>query len=364
MIEPGFNAPSDCISFGCATTVSVPALSLWPAIAVFVAAALTIAFAGIRMAEVADRLADRTGIGEALFGGVLLGGSTSLPGIVASITAASQGHADLAFSNAVGGIAAQTFFLAIADIVYRRANLEHAAASLTNLTQAGLLITLLVLPFAAWSLPRFSVVGIHPVSVMMFATYFFGVRLAAHTHTAPMWGPKRTSETRVDVPEEPAGVGRTLTRLSTRFAMLAVVLITAGYVTANSGIAIAAETGLTQTFVGAYFTAISTSIPELVTTIAAVRRGALTLAVGGIIGGNMFDTLFIASSDFAYREGSIYHAVSHQSYFLMALSAVMAGALLLGMLSRERYGVLNIGFESAVVFVLYLGGTLVLIASS
>jgi Ca2+/Na+ antiporter len=44
-----------------------------------------------------------------------------------------------------------------------------------------------------------------------------------------------------------------------------------------------------------------TSLPELVTTLAAVRRGALQLAVGGIIGGNTFDTLFLTISDVGYR---------------------------------------------------------------
>ena len=49
------------------------------------------------------------------------------------LSAAWKGHAGLAVSNAFGGIATQTACLAIADIVYRRANLEHAAASVDNL---------------------------------------------------------------------------------------------------------------------------------------------------------------------------------------------------------------------------------------
>ena len=66
-------------------------------------------------------------------------------------------------------------------------------------------------------------------------------------------------------------------------------------------VAIAEKTGISQTVVGGYFTAVATSIPELVTTIAAVRRGALTLAVGGIVGGNMFDMVFIASRITSYN---------------------------------------------------------------
>ena len=341
---------------------SFATLPLWAVLSAFLAAAVVITIAGTHMAETADRLADRTGIGEALFGGLLLGGSTSIPGIVASTTAAAQGHAELAFSNAVGGIAAQTFFLAIADILYRRANLEHAAASLTNITQAGLLITLLILPFVAVSLPEYTVFEVHPVTIVILAAYLLGLRLAARSRTQPMWGPKRTSDTRLDVPQEPKGGRRIMTGLLARFALLTTILIVCGYVTATSGVAIADKTGMSQSLVGAYFTAISTSIPELVTTIAAVRRGALTLAMGGIVGGNMFDTLFIASSDIAYREGSLYHAVSDIPYFVTALGILMTGVLLLGMLRRERHGIANIGFESAIIFVLYLGGTAALIA--
>jgi cation:H+ antiporter len=338
-------------------------LPLWAAAAIFLTAAAVITVAGIRMAETADRLADRTGIGEAIFGGVLLGGSTSIPGIVASTTAAAQGHAELAFSNAIGGIAAQTFFLAITDVVYRRANLEHAAASLTNITQAGLLITLLTVPIVAFFLPAYTVFGVHPATFAIIGGYGFGLRLALRSRTTPMWGPKKTTETRLDKPQEPKGGRRITMALLSRFAVLAAILALTGYITATSGVVIADKTGLSQSIVGAYFTAISTSIPELVTSIAAVRRGALTLAMGGIVGGNMFDTLFIASSDIAYREGSLYHAVSDKPYFLTALSILMTAVLILGMLRRQRRGVANIGFESALIFVLYLGGTAVLIAA-
>jgi len=112
---------------------------------VFALCALVIAIAGTRITRVVDQLADSTGLGEATAGAVLLGAATSLAGSVLSVTAAYRGHAELAVSNAPGGIAVQTFFLAIADIVYRRANLEHAAASAPNMMQNGLLIALLAL---------------------------------------------------------------------------------------------------------------------------------------------------------------------------------------------------------------------------
>lgn len=98
----------------------------------FLVCAFVIALFGTWMTRIADRLADLTGFGEAMTGAIFLGGSTSLAGITTSVTAAANGHAELAISNAVGGIAAQTAFLAVADMAYRKINLEHAAASATN----------------------------------------------------------------------------------------------------------------------------------------------------------------------------------------------------------------------------------------
>ncbi|HZY65275.1 MAG TPA: hypothetical protein VFE21_05290 [Rubrobacteraceae bacterium] len=54
----------------------------------------------------------------------------------------------------MGGIAAQTVFLSVADAVYRQANLEHAAASPANLSQGTLLVALLAIPLMAFAGPQ------------------------------------------------------------------------------------------------------------------------------------------------------------------------------------------------------------------
>ena len=333
-------------------------VSLIPSVVLFAVAALAILLAGTRLTGVADALADRTGLGEALVGAVLLGASTSLSGIVTSVTAAADGRAELAISNAVGGIAAQTVFLAVADAVYRRANLEHAAASTANLAQGTLLVALLGIPLMAFGGPDVTVWGIHPATVLILVGYLFGLRIVSQAQTAPMWGPEPTPETQSEGEDdsEDSTTGRlSLAGLWWRFVVFAAVIGVAGWVVAKTGVNIADETGLTETFVGGVLTAIVTSLPELVTSIAAVRRGALTLAVGGIIGGNAFDTIFIAFSDVAYREGSIYHAITGQQVYLISLTIVLTGILLLGLLRREERGIANIGFESFLVMVLYLG---------
>ncbi|MFP4165011.1 MAG: hypothetical protein ACLFVE_13610 [Chitinispirillaceae bacterium] len=128
----------------------------------------------------------------------------------------------------------------------------------------------------------------------------------------------------------------------------------------QSGEQIVARTPLSEAFVGGVFLAITTSSAELVTSIAAIRRGALILAVGDIMGGNAFDCLFASVADIFYREGSIYAAASSRLQALLSLTIVMAAILLMGMIARERRGIARIGFEGISIIALYILGMVIL----
>ena len=334
----------------------------WPLpglIGALLAGALLILWAGTRVTRLADQLADSTGLGEALFGAVMLGATTSLPGIVTSVTAAMADHPALAVSNAMGGIAVQTAFLAVADMSYRKVNLEHAAASLENLVQGALLIVLLAVPLLAQAATEVTWLGVHPASVLLVLAYLGGLRLVAGTREASAWIPRHSAETVTDEPDPGNQNDASAGPLAIRFILFGLLVGAAGYVVARSGIALSERALLSETAVGMLITAVVTSLPELVTSVAAVRQGALTLAVGGIIGGNVFDILFLAFADVAYREGSLYHAMGQQQVFTIALTQLLTGVLLLGLLRREKAGLANIGFESILVLVLYLSAVVV-----
>jgi cation:H+ antiporter len=111
--------------------------------------------------------------------------------------------------------------------------------------------------------------------------------------------------------------------------------------------------------VGTVFTAIVTSLPELVTVLVAVRIGALTLAVGDIVGGNTFDVLFVAASDVAYREGSVYHAVDQGTRLVLGLVVLLTAVLAAGLVRRQEEG---IGFEGYAILGLYVTGLVVVYA--
>jgi cation:H+ antiporter len=335
-------------------------MSLFAAVLIFTGAALVIILAGTALTKYADKIADKTGLGEALVGAVFLGGVTSISGIITSVVAAYNNYPELAISNAIGGIAAQTVFLSIADISYPKANLEHASASLANLMQGVLLLGLLSLVILGIASPDISWLNVHPFSFAIILVYLGGTRMIAHAKKEPLWNPQETLSTVKDIPVKDNIEHTSLSRLLIRFALLSVLVAGAGYAIAMSGITIADKTNLSQSFVGAMFTAVATSLPELIISLAAVRQRALTLAVGNIIGGNSFDVLFVAFSDIAYQEGSILHSITNSQSFIIALTMLMASVLIMGLLHRQRKGFANIGWESALIIVLYIGGNVML----
>ena len=337
-------------------------LSLNLSIIVFGIAALAIVTAGSRLARLSNDLADRSGLGEALFGVLLLGSVTSLPDFAATLSAAIDNRPDLAMSNVMGSMAVNLAFLGIADIVYRKANLEHAAASPVNLMLAALLIVLLTLPLLAIVTPPLAVFGVHPVTPVLVAAYLFGLYLVHRTQTKPMWFPRLTRQTVSDIPDQQ--YRGSLPKAWLGFVALAIVTCIAGWVLMEAAKGIADQTGLSDTVVGGLLTALATSTPELVTTIVAIRCGALTLAVSNIFGTNCFNMLVVAAADVGYLHGSIYHDVAPVQMMWGLVSILMSAILLLGMLRRETYGIGRIGFESALILVVYVIAVGFIVANS
>jgi cation:H+ antiporter len=336
-------------------------LPLWTQIIIFLIATGFIGMGGTRMASLADRLADRTGLGEAITGSVFLGLITALPGLAVSVSAALDGFAAMAISSALGGIAVQTAALGVADLCYRKANLEHAAASAPNMMQASVLVALLTTVLLALAGPDTSVGHIHPFSILLFFFAGFGFFLVTRTKKRPMWQPRQTDETVSDTPK-PGARRENLPQILLLFLFWATVTMISGVTVAESAGNVVVLTGISESLMGGLFLALASSLPELFTSIAAVKRGALTLAVSDVVGGNFFDILFVSAADVVYLQGSIFHArtVGERELFLAGLTILLNVVLLSGLLYRQKRGPGNIGFESVLMLLLYLVGFTIL----
>ncbi|MCB2411816.1 hypothetical protein LGT39_02995 [Demequina sp. TTPB684] len=332
---------------------------LLPSVGALVVSVAVLAFAGTRLAWVADDIAERTGMGKATAGALLLGGVTSLTGIVTTATGALAGEADFALANPLGGVAIQSVWIAIADLMYRRANLEHAAASLPNLLQSMVLVALLSLPIIAYATPQVAWGWFHPLTLAIPAFYFYGLRLLKSVEKEPQWRP-RESKTTGDEQGEPPSTA-SMKRLWLLFAGLGVVVAATGWVVARAGLGLVDATGMPSGVAGFTITTAISSLPELITLIAAVRMGSITMGVGNIIGGNVFDTLMIAVADLFFVKGSIYAHVGPTSIVLLGGTILISAVLALGLVVRDTRG---IGFEGFAIPAIYLGTVAFAIAAS
>ncbi|MFI7575859.1 sodium:calcium antiporter [Micromonospora sp. NPDC049497] len=336
----------------------------WPpglSIAVFaVAGALTV-LGSIRLVTLGDTLADRTGWGEAFFGAVFFGLATSLSGIVMTAVAATSAQPELGYSNAVGGIAAQTTAVAVADAFHRRVNLEHAAASLPNVLFGALLIALLSLALLGSFAPGATVIGVHPASLAMIGCYVGGLHLIRRSGASPLWEAVATTETLPDIPHAHGSLDRRSPAwLWSRFVAVGLVVAAGGWLIALAAESIVVSTGLSAGFVGAILMGAVNALPETVTAVAAVRRGAPTLAIAAVLGGNSLDALNLVVGDIAYREGSIYHAAGREELFVTASALFMTTVLLGGLLVRQACGWGRLGFEGVLLLASYAAMTLIL----
>jgi cation:H+ antiporter len=349
--------------------------------AVFAGATVAVFVAGPRLARVVETIADRLGIGQVLVGAVLLGVVTSLPGLVVTVTAAARGEAELAVANALGGVAAQTFFIAIADIAYRTGTLSSGVPTRQVTLQAAFLLVMLSLIVLALGSADRVWIRFHPMTPLLVVTYLVGLALSRrvdrdHRDTldaGPAGEPVEGDQgargglrgKMGELEEQPSERVRALEAtpmrsLWLRFGAFAGVLAASGFALAWSGSSIADRTALSATSVGVLLTAVSTSTPELVTAVAAARSGAIGLAAGDIIGGNVFDTLFVAAADIA-GPGSIFEQAGDSALVLAGL-AMLLNALLLGGLVRQGSGARNVDVESiAIAGVWCLGVTALVI---
>ncbi len=334
---------------------------LWLAVVVFLTAGAITVVCSIRLVSLGDTLADRTGWGEAFFGAVFFGLVTSLSGIAMTAVTAAADSPQLAYSNAVGGIAVQTLAIVAADAAYRRVNLEYAAASEQNLLFGCLLIVLLSTALLGSFSPEVTVFGVHPVSPIMVALYLGGLKLI-HDREGPMWTAVITRETRLDRPEEfdPFGA-RSSKLLAAEFAALAIVVVIGGWGVARAAESVVEVTALSEGFVGAVLMGGINALPETVTAITAVRRGALTLAVAAVIGGNSLDALNLVVGDVAFRGGSLFHGAGEDQLFLTTAALLMTAVLLGGLLLRQRLGWLRLGFDGVLLAAIYGGVVITLL---
>ncbi|PEQ13643.1 hypothetical protein B2G71_04765 [Novosphingobium sp. PC22D] len=332
------------------SALSLPVLGL-----AFLGAAAVVWFAGAKLAGYADEIADRSGLGHAVVGVLLLGAATSLPEIATTGVASLTGNGRMAVNNLIGGVSFQIVVLALADLFVRRGALTAMVPGPRTMLNAIISIVLLVLVtigvmMGDWPIPGLGI-GVFPLLIAV--TYVLSVWLLNKEGSASGWTP---TEIFVEPDERVQAdflAKRKLVALTTG-AALAILL--AGTVLTLSAEAMAEKSGLDTGLLGLTLLAAATSLPELSTSIAAVRINRAELAIGDVLGGNMFDIALVLLVDAGLRGGLALRQVDQASMTAALIGILLTAIFLVGLIERRDKAFLRMGYDSLAVLIVYIAG--------
>jgi cation:H+ antiporter len=318
----------------------------------FLFSALVVVVSATKLAEYGDAIAVRARLGGLFIGTLLMAGATSLPELLSAINALSLGAPDLAAGSMFGSGMFNMFMLGLLDLIYRQARVLRRIATTHALTAslANLLTGLAVLFILADIDIQIGWMGVD--SLLIIFVYIGGVRLLQQRSSpAPQLEHLPEATQIPTLPKALFGFGA---------ASLVLVLITPLMV--GSANQIAQLTGISRGFIGATLIAITTSLPELVATIAAVRIGAYDLAVGNLFGSNIFNMFALALTDGFYTQGR-FLGVIDPSFALVGLLVITLTSLgLIGNLARVERRILFVEVDALLILVGYFLGMYLLYA--
>lgn len=313
---------------------------------IFLITAAAIVVAADQLAKYGDIIAIRTGMGRMFIGLLLLAGATSLPEVLTSISSLSQNSPDLAAGNLLGSNGFNMLLLAVVDMVnrnqrlLRKAVLRHALSG----SLAVFLISSVIFFMLADIKIQIGWVGLD--SLIIIAIYIVAVWLIQsnenHSHS---------TDEGMEIPEDTP----TLKKGLIGFILAAGALMIVTPIMVRSANEIAEITGLGATFIGTTLVALVTSLPELVTTMAAIRIGAADMAIGNLFGSNMFNMFAIGLTDFFFTDGRFLASIDPSFLLVGTVGLILTGIGLIGNLAKLERRVWRFEIDSTLMIITYIG---------
>jgi len=309
-----------------------------------------IVYSGAKLSKYGDIIAEKTGLGRAWIGLVLMASVTSLPELVTGISSVTfAGVPDIAVGDVLGSCVFNMLIIAVLDALYRIMPISSKAHQ-GNILSAAFGILLLgmvtISIFLGRTVPPLGWIG--PYSLMFILIYLIAVRLIYLYE-------KRQIATFLKEKAFELKYNHIQTKTAVmNYILNAFIVVIAATFLPKIGEGIAATTGLGQTFVGNIFIAFSTSLPEVVVSISAVRMDAIDLAIGNLFGSNIFNIFILAIDDLFFTAGPIL-SFANQNHIISALSAIiMTAVAVIGLTYRSTKKPLFLAWDSMGILVIYI----------
>ncbi|MFQ3630988.1 sodium:calcium antiporter [Roseiflexus sp.] len=298
----------------------------------FIACAAVILVAGTQLSRYGDVIADMTGLGRTWIGVVLLASVTSLPELITGLSSVAIFRVpDIAMGDIAGSCMFNLLIIAVLDALHGPAPISgrvhqgqvlSASFGLILLGLVSLSIMLReMLPFIGW---------VSVSSVLFIAIYLLAMRTIftyEQRRIMAAFVAEMATETEA---HHPSAV-----RVYGLFILNAVLIVGAALYLPGLAETLAETTGLGQTFFGTIFVALSTSLPEVVVSIAALRIGAIDMAVGNIFGSNLFNIGILALDDLFYTPGPLLAAIEMSHIIAVIAAMIMTAIAIVGLTYRS-----------------------------
>lgn len=312
---------------------------------------VVIGFAGVRLSRYGDIIAEKSGLSRGWVGLILLATVTSLPELVTGLSSVTVAKVpDIAVGDIMGSCVFNLLIIVLLDFMYRKESV-YTRARQGNVLSAGYGIALIgfagfnLLLYREGTFPAIGHVGLYsPVILLM---YLLAMRSLYRYEKSQV---SEYVEDRVELHPE-----RSLKQAVQGYVLASVAVVAAGiwlpFIAKDLALAMAWE----QSFVGTLFVAAVTSAPEVVVTVAALRMGAVDLAIGNLFGSNLFNIAILAIDDLFYLPGPLLADVS-LTHATSAFSAMMmSGLAVVGLVLRPVSRVFRtVSWISLLLLVIYL----------
>jgi len=316
----------------------------------FLLCAALIIVSGTKLSKYGDIIAEKTGMGKAWVGLILLASITSLPELVTGISSVTVANVpDIAVGNIVGACVFNLITLALLDPmdrsspIFSKIGQSHLLSGGFGLMLLGIVAVSIVLNSL---MPPVWHIGLYTPAIIL--TYIIGIRLVYLYE-------KRMLQQFVTDDRTHAYDGITLKKAIVMFAANALVIIVVASALPFIADRISAATGLGNNFIGTLFVAAATTLPELVVSISAMRMGAPDLAIGNLLGSNMFNIGLLAIDDILFTRGPILSHVSASHAVTALMAMLMTAIALIGItFKHEKKAFLRFGWDSLAMLALGL----------
>jgi cation:H+ antiporter len=291
-----------------------------------------ITWAGTLLSKYGDVIADKTGWGRAWIGAILIAGVTSLPELASGVSAVAWLNApNLAAGAVLGSCLFNLALIAMIDLAYQPGRVL-AKAQDVHILSGGLGVLMLGMVamgvLIGPALNGFGGLGVSVLSITLVLLYAVGGKMIAGLEQERMGEVLEEGAEQGNYDSIPARKAYII------FILSAIAVIALGIWLASIGDRLSTTTGLSRSFVGNLFLALTTSLPEIAASLAAIRLGAIDLAIGNVLGSNLFNIALFFAFDLADGQTNFWASLNNANAFAAVMTMMMTGVVIISLMYR------------------------------